>query len=155
MSSYRAAADLLRLAVASGYRPVADAVAWADAIVAADPAPPVEIIEVALGGQLDRSAMAELLDAVPGETNLVEVARQVLGQLRAELGRDRFAPAAIAKLLYDMASLGYLPEEHFGPEPRFLDDSFELAARGAYGTYEDATARLERYLTAHGARPTA
>ncbi len=99
--------------------------------------------------------MAELLDAVPGESNPVEVARQVLGQLLAELGRDRFAPAAIAKLLYDMASLGYLPERHFGLEPWSLDDSFALAMRGVCGTYEEATARLERYLTAHAARPAA
>jgi hypothetical protein len=153
MPSYREAADVLRFAVAAGYRPVADAVAWADRIVAADSTPPAEVIDVALGGGLDRSGMAELLNAVPGESNPVDVARQVLGQLREELDRDRFTPDAIARLVYAMANLGYLPEEHFGVEPWSLDDSFALAMRGTYGTYEDATARLATYLTAHAARP--
>ncbi|MDH4043590.1 MAG: hypothetical protein OEW06_03955 [Gemmatimonadota bacterium] len=155
MTSYRKSADALRFAIAAGYRSVADAVTWADQIIAADPAPPGEIIDVALGERLDRSRIAELLMAVPGESRPVEVAREVLRQLHDELNEDRLTADAIATLVYNMAALGYLPEGEFGFEPWALSDSFELAMTGIYGTYEDARARLASYLAEHAARPPA
>jgi hypothetical protein len=51
-------AESLRLGLAAGYRSVRDAVAWADHILAEDPAPDVEIMDVAIesgaGGRITR-----------------------------------------------------------------------------------------------------
>jgi hypothetical protein len=152
---YRARADVLRLGIVAGYRSIAEAVKWADDIIATDPAPPAAIIDVALGGRQDRSGMTELLTAVPGESDPVDAARELLAQLLDELHGDRFTPDAVAKLVYNLVVLGHLPEDPFGLEPWSLEEDFALVRDGIYGSYDDATVRLERYLTIHAAKPAA
>ena len=94
--------------------------------------------------------MADLLSAVPGEMDRTRVARCILHDLLALLGREPDRGHDVARWLHNMASLGYLPEEDFGYPPMILEENFALAADGVCGTYEDALAALQEYLTAQG-----
>jgi hypothetical protein len=145
----------LRIGLAAGYRLVDDVVRWADEVLALDPGAPAVLSEISLAGQQDPSTAAELLAAIPGKADVIQAARLVLAQLRDDLRTGRYPPESIAKLVCNLAAAGYLPEDPFGLEPWSLEDSFDLAKAGIYGSYQDATTRLDQYLVTYAAGPAA
>jgi hypothetical protein len=145
-------AEVLRHGLQVGIRTVADAVAWADAIVAADPQPDFAVIEVACSGRRRPREVIALLREVGGECNAIDVIRRAMADLRSALATDPARGPEIASWLYRLAIDGDLPEEHFGLEPYSLEDFFELARAGTYGTFADALRDLDAYLEQHAWR---
>ena len=146
ISSQKEQAEVLRYGLEVGIRTVADAVAWADATIAADPQPDLAVIEVASSGQRRPGEVITLLRDVRGECDPICVIRRVMSDLRTALAAEPTNAPGIAKWLDRLATTGALPEEHFGSEAFSLDDAFELARKEHYGTFADAVHRLDAYL---------
>ena len=142
-------AEVLRYGLQAGIRTVAEAVAWADATIAADPQPDFAVIEVACSGRRRPREVVALLREVGGECDPVDVIRRAMADLRAALAADPARGPEIADWLYRLAVNGELPEEQFGLEPYSLGDLFELARAGTYGTFADALRDLNEYLERH------
>jgi hypothetical protein len=66
MPGQKEQAEILRAGLHLGYRSVADAVAWAESIIEADPDPDASWLEVALAGGRSWMEVAELLKGVAG-----------------------------------------------------------------------------------------
>ena len=75
-----------------------------------------------------------------------------MADLRIALADNPARGLEIAHWLYQLATSGELPEEHFGHEPYLLEDWFELARAGTHGTSADALRNLENYLERHAWR---
>ena len=155
MSDEKLEAEVLRMGIAAGYRSSADAAAWADSIIARGPHPLGLIIDISLGAHQDRSVIGHLLGQVPGDCAPLGAQRRVLGDLLRELEAGHYRPEEIAKLVYRLATSGFLPEEEFGWEAIAIDDAFELAHQRSLGSVADATARLLEFLRRHSNAPAA
>jgi hypothetical protein len=137
------------MAIMRGFATVADAVAWADRVIVADPRPDWAILDICVAGRRPAAEMVTLLRRVPGEADAVRVMRGVLAHLLRALDADDARAERIAHILFSLTLAGELPHEHFGSEPYMIDDAFELVRTGEYGTREQAVADLRRYLEQH------
>jgi hypothetical protein len=152
MPNQKEQAEVLRYGLQAGVRTVADAVAWADSIIAADPQPDIAVIEVACGGRRPAHEMVSLLRDVAGQCDRVGVIRRAMADLRTALVANPARGPEIASWLYQLATGGELPEEQFGQDPYSLGDWFVLASSGTYGTTADAARALDPYLERHAWR---
>jgi hypothetical protein len=59
----------------SGSRTVADVIAWADSVIAADPQPDIEVIEIAATSRRQPADLSVLLRNVAGECDRLTVIR--------------------------------------------------------------------------------
>jgi len=146
-------AEVLRHGLLAGCRTVADVVAWADSIIAADTRPDIAIIEVATSARRSRGDVMALLRTVPGDYDPVTVVRRFMADLRVALTAEPNRGPEIADHLYQLAISGELPLEQFGQEPYSFGDRFDLAQSGIYGTNEDVLRALDAYLARHS-RPS-
>jgi len=151
MTGRKAEAETLRCGLLAGCATVAEAVAWADAVLAAADAPDIAIIEVSLAGRRAPAEVAGLLDAVPGQADGIEVRRRLMSRMLRLLDEEPSRGDEIARWLYGLASSGELPDEVFGWEPYGLDDTFDLVRNRVYGAHADAVAQLRAYLERHSA----
>jgi hypothetical protein len=153
MPGQKEQAEILRQGLMVGTRTVADAVAWADAIIAADPQPDIAIIEVATSSPGLPSEVSALLRDVAGEYDPVTVLRGAMSDLRRALANDPGRGPEIARWLYELAISGELPEREFGWDTYRLENYFALASSGIFGTVDGAVRELDAYLERH-ARPS-
>ena len=151
MARQKEDAEVLRYGLKAGIRSVADALAWADSLIAADPHPDFAVIEVACGGNRRPREFAELLQEVPGECDTLKVMRRHLTHLRTVVAAKPERGSEVAAWLYRLALNGHLPEDEFGVEPYSLGDYFELARTGTQFTMTDALNELNALRRA--ARP--
>src|SRR5262245_44087250 len=100
MTDRKAEAETLRCGLLAGCASVAEVVAWADEMIAAETAPDIAIIEVSLAGRRAPVEVARLLEAVPGHTDGIEVRRQLIGQMLRLLNEDPSRGDEIARWLY-------------------------------------------------------
>ena len=142
-------AEALRVAITRGFATVADAVAWADRVIVADPRPDWALLDISLAGRGSPADMITLLREVPGEVDHERVMRGVLACMLRALDADAARGERIANALYSMKADGELPDEPFGWEPYTIADMFELARVGTYGSRDEAVRELRRYLHAH------
>ena len=149
MPRQKTEAEVLRYGLDAGVRTVADVVAWADTIITADPRPDFAVIEVACSGRRRVSEVVALLRDVAGECDAAEVIRRAMADVRAALAVNPERGPEIAAWLYRLAVNGELPDEQFGVEPYSLDDKFQLARSGTYGTLADALRDLDAYFERH------
>jgi|SRR6516165_2695982 hypothetical protein len=149
MPRQKTEAEVLRHDLNAGIRTVAEAVAWADAIIAADPHPDFAVIEVACSGRRRPMDVIALLREVGGECDAVEVVRRAMANARVALRAHPERGPDVASWLFRLAVNDELPTEQFGVEPYSLDDMFQLARLGTYGTIPDALRELDEYLERH------
>lgn len=152
MPGQKEQAEVLRHGLMSGSRTVADAIAWADSVIAADPQPDMEIIEIAATSRRRPADVSVLLRNVAGECDRLAVIRRSMTDLRRDLAADPARGPQIARWLYELAINGELPEGEFGSEAYAVEDWFALAGSGTLGTYDSAVRELDAYLERH-ARP--
>jgi hypothetical protein len=139
-------AETLRLQMIFGLKTVADVVVWADSVVAADPVPDAELLELATCGRCTATKVWEMLNAVRGECDRIVVSRRILADLRKLLTADSSRGESIACSLHEVWMRGFLPESEFGWGPSFLEEYFALAKSGSYGTMESAIGELDSFL---------
>jgi hypothetical protein len=145
-------AEVLRHGLLAGTWTVADAVVWADSVIAADPRPDIAVIEVATSARRHASEVTALLRDVAGECDPVMVIRRSMSDLRRALSVDPTRGPQIARWLYQLAINGELPHAEFGSDAYMIEDWFTLASSGTFGTFEGAVRELDAYLERH-ARP--
>jgi len=151
MAGQKAQAEVLRHGLMAGCRTVADAVAWVDSVIAADPRPDIAVIDVATSSRRHPADVSALLRNVAGECDPVAVIRRSMTDLRDALAADSTRGPQIARWLYELAISGELPEGEFRSDVYGLEDLFALARSGV-GTYDSAVRELDAYLGRH-ARP--
>ena len=149
------AAEIIRIGLVGGFRTVADAIRWADDVVAADSDPDPAIIEVALAGELSSAEVVSRLSVVAGTADATTVWRAVFADILRTVDADHSRGEAIAHWLYSSTRNRELPEETFGSEPLFLEDYFAGAREGWGGTYDEAFRELRAYLAREASRPEA
>lgn len=143
-------AEVLRLALQAGLASVADAVAWADAVIVADTRPDAAVIDVALSGHRTAYEMAALLAAVPGAADPARVVRRHLDDLLRVLDRDLEHTRLVVARLYTMAVDGPLADPRFDANHvRLITDEYDLASTGIYGTEAAALDAIRQYLLTH------
>jgi hypothetical protein len=152
MPGQKEEAEVLRHGLMAGSRTVADAVAWADSLIAQDSHPDIAVIEVATSARRPPADVGVLLRHVEGEYDPVVVVRRAMTDLRRALGQDPARGPQIARWLYELATSGELPESEFGSDPYLMEDWFALASSGTFGTFESAVRELAAHLERH-ARP--
>jgi len=149
MADLKPEAERLRIGIVAGWRPVQDAIAWADRIIAESTEPPAQVLEIALAASRTRHEVGTLLRAVPGAADPVAVMRACLADLRRWIGDNPERGETAARYLFAIAGSEELPVEAFGSQPYGLDDSFALARQGTYGTVEEAHQALVEWLERH------
>ncbi|MCX6841714.1 MAG: hypothetical protein NTX53_05480 [candidate division WOR-3 bacterium] len=141
--------------MAAGCRTVADAVAWANSVIAAVDKPDMSVTEIAMGSCCDRVDIIKLLQDVPGDSNPRAVIRRVLADFYGFIIAHPERKPWIAAYLARMADEGQLPEGFdvsLGCHRAALDLADEgLANRDR--VLEELTCCLARYADPHGARP--
>jgi hypothetical protein len=145
-------AERLRFGIRGGWLPVGEAVAWADAEISKCLEPAAALIEVASASKRSPQDVANLLEAVPGASDRIEVMRRCLGDLLDAIERQPALSRDAARWLEASAIEGELPGVDFGYEPTALADAFALAEAGTYGTVREARERLLAFLREHGKR---
>ena len=88
--------EVLRHGLLAGVRTIADAVAGADGIVAADPKPDTAVIDVASSARRCTADVIALLRDVPGACDSVAVIRRALADLRTLAGSGTYGTSADA-----------------------------------------------------------
>lgn len=142
-------AERLRIELSLGLCSIPEVVTWADEVVARDPNPDPELLELATCSRSTQEEVCVLLDSVGGEPVSVRAVGRVLGTLRASLAADPASGERIARQVYEMAQWGFLPHEVFGWEPYCLEDYFYLAACGYRGDQASAVRALDEFLARH------
>jgi hypothetical protein len=145
-------AERLRIELTLGQCSIPEVVAWADEVVARDPSPDPELLELATCSLRTQQEVCVLLGSVSGEPASIRAAGLVLGSLRDVLAVDPASGERIARQVYEMAQWGFLPHETFGWEPWSLEDHFYLAACGYCGDQASAVRALDEFLARHEAR---
>lgn len=109
-SNLRNSAEALAVRLEIGAAGVADAVAWADSVMAAESHPHWSVCEVATMGKSYEPDVARALREVPGEFDEKWLCQEVIQQLARGLAEDRTRADKIASALYELAWADELPE---------------------------------------------
>ena len=140
-------AQALHLAIAYHAAHVADAVAWADALIGAVESPPDEIVAISLAGRLQSGAVIDLLSAVPGIPNRQQVAVIVLGYISRALNSHSVSGGEAAAALEHMAMNGWVPSNEAQAAMYTFDDHWRLAEQGCYGwSTEDVRSDIAAFI---------
>jgi hypothetical protein len=146
-------AELVRRGLLARYLTVAEAVAWADSVIAREPQPPIEVIELALAGtRRPEDAAGELRPLTAGIPASALLAEMV-GHMRAVLERDEQRAPVIAWNLFHLALSGVLPARteladlysvayEFDPEEAAWASSRDDAVRYLHQTLERLASAL-------------
>ena len=151
LPNQRAQAEVLSIGLTVGYPKVADAVAWADRIIADDPSPDLTVIDISMSGSRTNDDIISLLQGVPGGFDNVEVIRTAMAQMLAAIDNVPSYATAIALCLKRMAHAGRLPESPFGGNAYSFDEDFYLAREGICGSEAAVRQDLRNYLASHAA----
>jgi hypothetical protein len=149
MANLKEEAERLRIGIRGGWLTAADAVAWADNVIAEASRPDSALLQVASAVNRPREEIATLLAAMPGSADRIAVMRRCLADLLKTLEREPPLARDAARWLEAAANGGELPELAFGTEPTALDEAFGLAEAGVYDTVDSARERLMAFLRAH------
>lgn len=144
--SYATIAEYFRLGLQLGLLLPDQAVAWADAEIAAAEVAPEELIEVAWAKGL--ACTVDALAAVPGERNKQLAGRWLLGLLGQSIpeSSERLQLAArCAMHIARYAELGDATYYRFD----MIDDELSLARTKAYGTVDECRSNLVAELAGY------
>ena len=139
-------AEELAMAIELGFALVDEAVDWADRHIVAVDQPPYELIEVSSAGRSHPLDVAHLLRAIPGTVDIFATCRRVFARMLSALNDGRVTPEAVARALDFMQLDGRMPDADAQSEMSRLNDAFDLAHEGTYGTSEEVSRELREFL---------
>ena len=148
MFNLKEQAEALQIGLLAGYVQPAEVVAWADQTIEAGDVPGPELIQVSLGRGLSIDGLARALGAIPGEVCRTRLAQTVLRNMSAALQRDSTTGRGIARWLYKMWLDDLVPSPEARAQMSRLDDAFDLAESGAWGTVPEVQAEIAEFLSA-------
>ncbi len=109
--SVRNQAEALAVGLEAGALSVADAVAWADMVIAAEPAPAANVCEIATMARCTTQEVVDALRTVPGPCDRAVAEVLVVWRLARSLTADRSNATSIASALYKLALAGVVRDE--------------------------------------------
>lgn len=138
-------AEFFRRALSVGICTPSDIVCWADAVVAAEAAPHIWMIDLCLSGTLPVSSIQSLLSAVPGESTPEMPGRMLLGRAFQLIKTGRASAEKLLRRLYLASRL-----ETFSPdidaELSSLEDALSFAEDGVFGILPEVAQRFLEFL---------
>jgi hypothetical protein len=125
-------AEVLAVLLERGVTDVADVVAWADALVAAEPDPHWAICDLALMGSSQPLDVVGALRALPlpGVADEAWVRDETVRRLASGLAADRRRADRVAEALWDLAMTERLPDGEVQHLALWALDALSLATEG-------------------------
>lgn len=145
--SLRDEAEALAIALEIGFASIEDVIDWADAKIVALDQPPYELIEVSCAGRQAVPDVAHALRAIAGTPDVAAASKIVIARMAAALDRGSTTAEKVARALYRMSLNGHVPEASAEGAMVGLDDAFDLAHGGTYGSIEDAESDVRSFLS--------
>ena len=146
MSSFRNQAEAYAQALETGLLETQTVVAWADREIARSDIPPPPLIEVSLAGD-DVNALVSALRGLPGEPDLLQASRLLLGHMGRALEKDPSLVEPIVEKLFRMAIDKALPEPEREDEVYAMEGILDSIQAGIGGDEEKLRRELERFLS--------
>jgi hypothetical protein len=137
----------LRLGILSGYATVQDAVAWADGIISADlldEAP--QALNLSLLPSSNWADAITLLGQVPGDAVSQDVGRDCARLMQCRIESGTLDVQTAARAMFRLEIEGFSPDAEFTGMAYYLDDAFDLASSGTWGTLDDVERELRSFL---------
>lgn len=147
LSYLKEQAVALQVGLLGGYVQPTEVVTWADQVIAAGDVPGPDLIEISLGAGLPVEELAQALKAIPGEVGPTRLAQTILRHMAAALRRDPTTSRSIARCLYQMWLDDLTPSPEAKDQMSRLDDAFDLAESGTWGTLTEVRAELAEFLS--------
>jgi len=140
-------ADALREGIARGYLSVADAIAWAQDVLAEGRGEPVPLLgDLAIAEHQPQSRILLMLGQLAWGADPERVGRIAAGHLRERLADGRLEAPAAARAMYHLLRDGLSPDTEFETGARRFEDEIEKAERGGIPLPAIATEML-RFLS--------
>jgi hypothetical protein len=137
--------EVFRLCLMKGLLDKQEVIRWADDIILQDEQPAYFVIELSLCGSKSVKDMVSLIHSFVGEPRPVVSGRVILGFLFAQYSQKVISLRTVTAAIY-----GLLWETEWNEtEKRFmygLDDAFDCAVNGIYGTVEEVEKDVFRFL---------
>jgi hypothetical protein len=133
-----------------GLTDVESVVAWADQVIAVLPAPPMEVIDVALTGSRPPEEIVDLLGLVPGGGDLTAVAHCVLGLFLQRFRSGEIALERAVDMLWAYHNWAMIPDDERLRAGNFYDALF-CAQRGYCGTLQSVREEILDFLGSQAA----
>ena len=134
----RPEADALRIGMLAGIFTRADVVTWADLAIAELDKPCEQLIDLSTSENLDGSAFAALLGAIPGQSDLALTKKVLLARLGAKMAKG----AELSAIVPSLAQLGDLVA--------FSDEEKKTVARlGATAPADELRREAVQFLAAY------
>jgi len=137
MISVRTEAEILARALEIGALSIADAVAWADAVIEREEHPDAAICEVATSGRRYEPDVVAALREVPGTFDEAQVSRNLVRVLADGLQRDRGRADQVARALYQLALSNEVHGEPLRQIAWWAWDALDLADAGIIAQTRD------------------
>ena len=150
MRNRKLEAEILRRGIDLGLYSFSDAVQWSDNLIATDNVPDSVLIDLSLSSK--PQDVVRNLGSIPGSAEpsdiLAGLFRKMLRTLSADDKRAEDLARYLFKLVHDDEWKYSGIDEN---EAYYIDDGFDLAASGAWGTRDEAVAELRQFLEEHAA----
>ena len=138
-------ADVLRSGFKLGFFGKPDIERWADRQIAAVDEPSLELIDLSMNQRVDPHDLLKLLEAV-GQTDARQKVETEIGFLGLLLSSRRIT---VEKAIRSLWSLVYAPgiTDEQQSQIYYLDDGYDLALAGTYGTITEIEVELRAFVT--------
>ncbi len=149
MAPLREEAEVLRLGLVLGLVEPGAAVAWADRIIAAAEATPIEVMDVAMASRQPVDEMIRLLGRVPGSADFTHAAHCALGFMRERFIGGGLSLEAAADMLWAYAREANIPEDERDVAASFIHEYHCLV--DYFGTPVELGNEITQFLAEHAA----
>ena len=143
-------AQIIRRGIDFGLYSLAEAVRWSDQTISVEAKPNFAFIELSLASQPQE--ILGHLDSISGQTDSPAVLAGLFRKMLRSLNADESKAEQLAQTLFRMAHDHEWKSAGLDENDAYrIDDAFDLAASGAYGTRTDAVDELRTFLEEHAA----
>lgn len=146
-------AALIHIGLMYGFVSVPEAIAWADAQIAAHDRPHPALVEISMGAGRSALDLAGELHPLAGECDEGEVVTGMLALMHRALARDPGLVRRFASVLYNLARAGVEPD---GGDAEgwmmYFDDALDLAQSGVSGTEGGVLREMMAFLAPYAER---
>jgi hypothetical protein len=142
MKPYAQEAEIKRLEFMTGLITVSDVIAWADSLIEQMDIPDSEIIDLSLAGHSNSYELISILSEMAIGSDRFAAMKTVFGKMYSVLSQD----VSHARK-YSSAIMDFVVENHYNLPDDFyfmygIDDAFELAEIGIYGSVDEISKRF-------------
>lgn len=126
----------------------ADVIRWADAVIQSEASPAAWVLDVSLSANESNDAIAARLKDVVDGIDVTAPAHNALERFAQTFRSGQLAPLDAAQKLVLWANIARVPYETRAEafEVKFIAED---VADGLYGSSDDVTAAIERFLARH------